>query len=177
MFYSFCVLAALPVLLSFRPTYKSQNRLTRGGVATLSAGIDVSGLTFVPIPEEFNFDAVASTSSGSPSWTDLSNALIIAGGIAYFQYEKRPRGSARDDLIEIRKSKLPGGSLGVFSKKYIAEGTEIGVFPGYLLSTEDALASSKLLCIISYPSNETRETITLKCLSEIVIACSAVVYS
>jgi hypothetical protein len=113
----------------------------------LSAGIDVSGLTFVPIPEEFNFDAVASSSTGSPSWTDLSNALIIAGGIAYFQYEKRPRGSARDDLVEIRKSNLPGGSLGVFSKKYIAEGTEIGVFPGYLLSTEDALASSKFLCL------------------------------
>lgn len=144
MLYTFCVLAALPGLLSFRPIFNGQNRLTRGGVATLSAGIDVSGLTFIPIPEDFNIDAVVSTSSGSPSWTDLSNALIIAGGIAYFQYEKRPRGSARDDLVEIRKSKVPGGNLGVFSKKYIAEGTVIGVFPGYLLSTEDALASSKL---------------------------------
>ena len=111
-------------------------------MATLSAGIDVSGLTFVPIPAEFNLDTVAtSTISATSSWTDLSNALIIAGGIAYFQYERRPRGSARDDLIEIRKSKV-GGSLGVFSKKYIAEGTELGVFPGFLVSTEDALASS-----------------------------------
>ena len=109
----------------------------------MSAGIDVSGLTFVPIPEEFGFDAVSSSSSGGGSITDLSNALIIAGGLAYFAYERRPRGSARDDLIEIRKSKVPGGNLGVFSKKYIAEGTSIGSFPGFLLSTEDALASSK----------------------------------
>lgn len=142
MMYSICALAALPVLMSFQFSH-NQRKFSRSGVATLSAGIDVSGLTFVPIPTEFNFDTVATSTTGTGSWTDLSNALIIAGGIAYFQYERRPRGSARDDLIEIRKSKVSGGSLGVFSKKYIAEGTELGVFPGFLVSAEDALASSE----------------------------------
>ena len=142
MFYTAGILAALPAFMAFQLS-SSSYKYTRRGTSSLSAGIDVSGLKFVPIPEEFNFDTVAASSSSSGSWTDLSNALIIAGGIAYFQYEKRPRGSARDDLIEIRKSKSPGGALGVFSKKYIAEGTPLGVFPGYLISTEDALASSK----------------------------------
>ena len=143
MFYYVGVLAALPALMGFQLS-SSSYKYTRRATSSLSAGIDVSGLKFIPIPEEFNFDTVAASSSSSGSWTDLSNALIVAGAVAYFQYEKRPRGSARDDLIEIRKSKRPGGALGVFSKKYIAEGTALGVFPGYQISTEDALASSKI---------------------------------
>lgn len=139
-----CILTVLPAIFGFQIISPSNHRNSRGGVTSLTAGIDVSGLTFIPIPEEFNFDAVSSSSSsGNGILTDLSNALIIAGGLAYFAYERRPRGSARDDLIEIRKSKTPGGNLGVFSKKYIAEGTELGSFPGYLVSSEDALATSK----------------------------------
>jgi hypothetical protein len=33
--------------------------------------------------------------------------------------------------------------LGVFSKKYIAEGTVLGKFPGYMMSSEDALTSKE----------------------------------
>ena len=143
MLHRLCLLAFFPAFFSFRSSTISHRRLPRGGVVSLSAGIDVSGLTFVPIPEEFNLDAVSSSSSGGGIWSDLSNALIVAGGLAYFAYERRPRGSARDDLIEIRKSKSPGGNLGVFSKKYIAEGTELGTFPGFLVSSTDALDASK----------------------------------
>ena len=145
MFYSICIIAALPAIFSFHLI--TPNRISRGGrggATSLTAGIDVSGLTFIPIPADFSLDSIATTSSsiGTGSWTDISNALIIAGGIAYFQYEKRPRGSDRNDLVEIRKSKVAGGSLGVFAKKYIAEGTELGIFPGFLVSSEDALAES-----------------------------------
>lgn len=161
MFYTAGVLAALPAFMAFQLS-SSSYKYTRRGTSSLSAGIDVSGLKFIPIPEEFNFDTVtASSSSSSGSWTDLSNALIIAGGIAYFQYEKRPRGSARDDLIEIRKSKSPGGALGVFSKKYIAEGTPLGVFPGYLVSTEDALASSKSCKHATHCVNSTTHVVSV----------------
>ena len=149
MLHAFLVFALCPAVIAFHHSPAIRNRIYRGGVSSLSAGIDVSGLKFVPIPEEFNFDVVSTTAASTGTWTDLSNALIVAGGLAYFAYERRPRGSARDDLIEIRKSKLSGGSLGVFSKKYIAEGTELGSFPGFLVATEDALAASKktnLMC-------------------------------
>jgi hypothetical protein len=37
--------------------------------------------------------------------------------------------------------------LGVFSKKYIAEGTILGQFPGYMMSSEDALTSKVILSL------------------------------
>ena len=107
---------------------------------TLAMGIDVSGLSFAPVPDEIL--NVASGTSGI--WTDLSNALIIAGGLTFFAYEKRPRGSARDDLIEMRDSTVPNANLGAFSKKFIPKGTVIGRYPGFLTTMSDALASSKL---------------------------------
>jgi hypothetical protein len=104
-------------------------------------GIDVSGLPkFLPDPKDVMAQA-ASSSTGS--WTDVSNALILLGGLAYFAYEKRPRGSARDDLMEVKQSTIPNANLGVFSKKFISKGTKIGRYPGFLKSTVDGLASSK----------------------------------
>lgn len=108
------------------------------GVASLRAGIDVSGLPMVPIPEELQFDAITAADG---TWNDISNALILAGGLSYLAYEKRPRGSARDDLIEVRQSNIPGANLGVFAKKVIPQGTTIGRFPGFLTTAEAALAS------------------------------------
>jgi hypothetical protein len=108
-------------------------------VGSLRLGIDVSGLPFVPIPEDLQLDAAVSAADGT--WSDLSNALILFGGVGYLAYEKRPRGSARDDLIEVRQSKIPGANLGVFAKKVIPEGTVIGRFPGFVATAEDALAS------------------------------------
>lgn len=102
-------------------------------------GIDVSSLTLAPTSEGLINAAVSSTGV----WADASNALIIVGGLAYFAYEKRPRGSARDDLIEMRKSTIPTADYGAFSKKFIPAGTVIGRYPGYLRSMEDALGSSK----------------------------------
>lgn len=102
-------------------------------------GIDVSGLKLAPASEGLLDAAVGSTGI----WADASNALIVAGGLAYFAYEKRPRGSARDDLIEMRKSTVPNANFGAFSKKFIPKGTIVGRYPGYLRTMADALASSK----------------------------------
>lgn len=99
----YLLIVSIPTLFSFH--FNSQRRGSRGLVLH-SAGIDVSGLKFIPIPEDFKFDtdAIDAAGGGGFSLTDLSNALVIAGGLAVFLYEKRPRGSARDDLIEVRKS-------------------------------------------------------------------------
>ena len=102
-------------------------------------GIDVSGLSLAPVPLDVLNTAVGSTGV----WTDASNALIIIGGLTYLAYEKRPRGSARDDLIEKRKSTVKGANLGAFSMKFIPKGTIVGRYPGFLRSMTDALASSK----------------------------------
>ena len=102
-------------------------------------GIDVSALRLAPTSEGLLNAAASSTGV----WADASNALIIVGGLAYFAYEKRPRGSVRDDLIELRKSTIPTANFGAFSKKFIPAGTVVGRYPGYLRSMEDALGSSK----------------------------------
>ena len=107
-------------------------------------GIDVSGLPFI----SKDLNQISTSPFGGVS--DISNALIIAGGLGYFLYEKRPRGSARDDLIEVRKSNIPGANLGVFAKKFVGEGTVLGRFPGFLRSTEEALASSKHFSALSF---------------------------
>jgi hypothetical protein len=112
---------------------------TVGKLRGVEMGIDVSSLRLAPTSEGLLNAAVSSTGG----WADASNALIIVGGLAYFAYEKRPRGSARDDLIEMRKSTIPSANFGAFSKKFIPAGTVIGRYPGYLRSMEDALGSSK----------------------------------
>eukprot|EP00596_Hydrurales_sp_CCMP1899_P010110 CAMPEP_0119044252 /NCGR_PEP_ID=MMETSP1177-20130426/29949_1 /TAXON_ID=2985 /ORGANISM="Ochromonas sp, Strain CCMP1899" /LENGTH=566 /DNA_ID=CAMNT_0007014065 /DNA_START=229 /DNA_END=1929 /DNA_ORIENTATION=+ len=104
-------------------------------------GIDVSGLTIGPMPEEVV--DILSASTTEVQWSDLSNALIITGGLAYFAYEKRPRGSARDDLMEVKDSQVPGANLGCFAKKFIPKGTVLGRYPGFLRNMEEALASKE----------------------------------
>jgi hypothetical protein len=130
------------VVLGFGPVPRAVRKSTRPSVSTLKAGIDVSGLGFVPIaPEDMQSLSVLADQS-SPSLNDIQNALIIVAGLTYFVYETRPRGSARDDLIDVRKSSIPKANLGVFAKKYIPSGTIIGRFPGFVKLMEDALASS-----------------------------------
>jgi len=79
---------------------------------------------------------------------DIQNAAIILSGLAYIVYERRPRGSARNDLIEIKKSKAISNNLGVFAKKFIPEGTTIGIYPGYLKTVEEFQKSSKFFLLL-----------------------------
>mmetsp|Transcript_1796 Transcript_1796/g.2472 ORF Transcript_1796/g.2472 Transcript_1796/m.2472 type:complete len:525 (-) Transcript_1796:984-2558(-) len=91
--------------------------------------------------EDFPTEQASAVSSSLVN--DIQNAAILLSGIAYIAYEKRPRGSSRDDLIEIRKSKAIANNLGVFAKKFIPEGTTIGIYPGYL-KTIDEFQQSKV---------------------------------
>jgi hypothetical protein len=121
---------------------RTGNTHVRYGVQSISMGIDTSGLNILSDQEGLLNAVVGSTNS----WTDASNALIVLGGLAYFANEKRPRGAARDDLIEMKKSTIPTANLGAFSKKFIPKGTTIGRYPGFLRSMTDALSSSKDFC-------------------------------
>ena len=73
----------------------------------------------------------------------IQNALIIVAAIGYFIYEKRPYGGVNNDLVEIRKSLIPGGNLGLYAKSIIPAGVVIGTFPGFLKNVEVALNSKK----------------------------------
>jgi len=97
----------------------------------------------VPIPEDLQALTALSSTGGNSLVEDLQNVAILAAGILYVVYERRPRGSARDDLLDVRRSDISNGNLGVFTTKYIPEGTVLGAFPGYFKEIEEALNSSK----------------------------------
>ena len=138
---SLCVLGTqVPTSSAFRSTSIIRGSThRRHRVNPISMGIDTSGLNLLPNQGGLLNAAVGSTNT----WTDASNALIVLGGLAYLANEKRPRGSARDDLIEMKKSTIPTADFGAFSKKFIPKGTTIGRYPGFLRSMADALSSSK----------------------------------
>ena len=100
--------------------------------------IDISSLNVAPPGDSMLTTVVGSTGV----WADASNALIVVGGLAYFAYEKRPRGSARSELVEMRPSTVRNANFGAFSTKFIPKGTLVGQYPGYLRSLTDAIASS-----------------------------------
>ena len=129
------------------------SRYDRGKAVQLRMGIDVSGLKVVPIPDSdvqaaFLGAAQSSADSGSSLTSgdllsDLQNVAILTAGIAYFAYEKRPRGDARTDLVEIRRSTIANANMGVFSKQFIAADTLVGCFPGYVMNVENALEGKR----------------------------------
>lgn len=90
------------------------------------------------VPDQFALGSIVS----SDLLNTLQNTAIIVSGILYFAYEGRPRGSARDDLLEVRKSKLIKNNLGVFAKTFIPAGTVIGTYPGYIKTLEAFTSSS-----------------------------------
>jgi hypothetical protein len=98
----------------------------------MANGIDLSGLPVAP-PDAADLLIQTSTASSGGDWiTDAQNVAITAAVIGYFFYDRRPRGSVRNDLVEIKRSSIPGAELGVFAKTYIPEGTLIGEYPGYI---------------------------------------------
>jgi hypothetical protein len=75
---------------------------------------------------------------------DLQNLAILVGAIAYFAYQRRPRGSARTDLVDIRRSAVPNANAGVFASTFIPKGTVLGIYPGFLVKIDKAMEKSKL---------------------------------
>ena len=110
----------------------SLNRLNKR--AMVSEGIDVS-----LIPQ------LTTQSNGLTfSTEDIQSAAIAVAGIGYFLYDKRPRGSARDDLLVVQPSQLVRNNLGVVAKTFIPKDTPLGAYPGYLRPIDLVLSSSKL---------------------------------
>ena len=101
-------------------------------------GIDVSGL-----PVDLSPESIISSANLQDTTSTIQNALILVFGVGYLVAEKRPRGSCRNDLIDIRKSSLVSAGQGVFAKAFIPEGTVLGVFPGFVTTPEAALERKK----------------------------------
>jgi hypothetical protein len=72
----------------------------------------------------------------------IQNGAILFGVAAFIANEQKPKGNARIDLIEIRKSLKISENLGVFAKSFIPKGTSIGRYPGYILSVSESLSRS-----------------------------------
>lgn len=75
--------------------------------------------------------------------SDLQNAAILLSGVGYVIYERRPKGDSREDLLDVRRSTIGGKNLGVFAKSFIPRGTNLGSYPGFVRSAEDAAARSE----------------------------------
>lgn len=111
---------------------------------------NIGGMKFIPLTEDAT-NALATQSPSSidstgllidtSSFADLQNAAIIMGGIGYLLFEKRPRGSARSDLIDIRRSSISNANFGVYATVFIPRGTILGCYPGYLVNL-DVLSTS-----------------------------------
>ncbi|KAJ1424849.1 hypothetical protein B484DRAFT_95535, partial [Ochromonadaceae sp. CCMP2298] len=79
-----------------------------------------------------------------PSLKDFQDAALLLAASAFLLYDRRPKGGARNDLIEVGKSKvLADNQLGVFAKSFIPAGTVLGQYPGVLRSMEEVFAHSK----------------------------------
>lgn len=85
-------------------------------------------------------DAVVISSMSSAS---ISNSLILLGAIGYYLYDQRPKGSVKDDLVDVKRSTFIKDGLGVVAKKFIAKDTVLGVYPGYCKPLSEILKSSK----------------------------------
>ena len=98
--------------------------------------IDVSGL-----PVDLSSDGILQSANLKDAATATQNALILLFGVGYILNERRPRGSAKTDLVEVRRSSVPKANLGVFTRSFIPKGTVLGTYPGFAKEPEDALRS------------------------------------
>jgi hypothetical protein len=78
---------------------------------------------------------------------DIQNILILTAAVGYFIFEKRPRGYAQLDLLDVKKSTISTASLGLFAKVFIPKGTILGSYPGVITSVDAALKTSKFFTI------------------------------
>lgn len=107
------------------------------GLYGLKAGIDVSQINNIDITATQD---LFSNSGNSNSMIDIAqNALIVLGGLSVYFLDSKPQGSCVSDLVDIRKSSIPGASLGLYATKTIPEGTVIGTFPGFVKPVEEAI--------------------------------------
>ena len=115
--------------------------LPRGGEVAM---IDVSNL---PVDSSGSLQDLLALSSSSSTSGDFSaiqvaqNLAPLLFGGAFLLLDERPKGSCREDLVDIRRSQIPTANLGVYASKTIPAGTVLGTFPGRVKSLEDCLSS------------------------------------
>lgn len=107
------------------------------------------------LASEVDLDALqrSITSQDYSQTSTISNALIVTAALAWFVYDLRPRGSCREDLIDVQKSKVIRNQLGVVARKFVPKGTVVGSYPGYRKSLRRFAAGSKstaVVCILFY---------------------------
>ena len=116
-------------------------------------GINTEGLPIAPINDiDVSFVHSISENVGiDDSFSNtLQNGAILLAGLAFLVYDRRPRGSVFDNLVDIRKSSIIDANSGVFASQYIPKGTKIGTYPGFLIDIDDNLSKSKkILDLIS----------------------------
>lgn len=115
-------------------------------------------------------DIPQAVSSSVFSISDAQNIALVVSGLCYLIYEKRPRGSARDDLIEVRKSvTIKNNNLGVFAKTFIPQGTLVGVYPGFVKSEEYVYEASE--CVMMKEDHACHHYASLPLLSSCRCCC------
>jgi hypothetical protein len=83
-----------------------------------------------------------SAASSSNSWQSIlhsnldnaQNIALLTSGAIYLLLEKGPRGACRDDLVEVVRSPALPNELGVVAKRFISQGSSLGLYPGYVKS-------------------------------------------
>lgn len=53
------------------------------------------------------------TSPSSPNYNDVQTIAILLAATSYFVFENRPRGSANQDLVEVKRSTIKTGQTNI----------------------------------------------------------------
>ena len=99
------------------------------------AGSPLSGL--------FGGGSGSSSSDTTLALDVAQNMAIVAAGLGIFLFESKPLGSCNTNLVDIRRSSIPGANLGLYASRTIPAGTLIGTFPGIVKPLEDALGGKR----------------------------------
>lgn len=104
----------------------------------------------VASPAVSNPDVVAQlqqyTQSSDDNQLIANTALLVSAGLAYTLYQNRPRGEARNELLQVRKSANIARNLGVHARTFIPKETVLGRFPGYIRDINSFVLHSKAAC-------------------------------
>jgi hypothetical protein len=115
--------------------------------------IDSDASNFLLDKTDLTSSTIDTINTALLSNNDLQSSVgLLLAGAAFLTYENRPRGSAQEELIEVRRSSKISNNLGVVAKTFIPAGTIIGTYPGYLRKVDDFLKSSKFSFLPFKPS-------------------------
>ena len=144
-FTSYIISSLFVATLSLRLPSRSSSfiKTKRNNIITINSFLpEFQGFSDLLVSDLFPADTFSADVYNQAN--DFQNLAILSAAVAYFAYEKRPRGSANSELLEVKRSTVKGGNLGLFSKDFIAKGTKLGCYPGVVTTVESALRKSKL---------------------------------